>query len=171
MNKCALSSAPYLASQPLDSSLLTQPFPSPSQSSSTQTFSSTSSQQGPGNAGGISASGPVNGSASSGSLMTSAAQPGSGMPSLKPTSFPPFGSMSAQAQGGAPQSGQLGQQASTQNTSSSGESSSSQAPGPTEPPERYMTTYKGSQYLVIQFMLCHFTTTSLSAKQEYTVLM
>lgn len=139
-----LSSAPYLASQPLDSSLLSQPFPSPTQSS-TQTSSSTSSQQGPGNTGGSSISsssisGSVNGSTSSNSLMTSAGQPGSGMPSSKPTAFPPFGSMSTQAQGGALQSGQLGQQASAHNTGSSGESSSSHAPGPTEPPERY-TSY------------------------------
>lgn len=137
-------SAPYLASQPLDSSLLTQPCSSYSSSqSSTQLSSSTSSQQLSGNAVGSSVpnsssnSGSANSSSSSSSLVTPSGQPVSGMPSAKPTSFPNFGTMNTQGQGSAPQSGQLVQQAGTQNAGSSGESSSNQVQGPSEPPERY----------------------------------
>ncbi|MEQ2191335.1 hypothetical protein XENOCAPTIV_026809, partial [Xenoophorus captivus] len=63
--------------------------------------------------------------------LASSGQPGSTMPSGKPNSFPPFGNMNSQGS----QSGQLGQQAGTQNASSSGDNPSSQAQGPTEPPE------------------------------------
>lgn len=144
-----LDTAPYLASQALDSSLLTQPSPTPSsnQSSSTQlsnSTSSTASQQGSVNAAGStvpSNSGPGNSSAPSNNLVTSSGQTGSTIPA-KPGSFPPFGSMGGQGQGGGPQSGQLGQQAGTQNTGASGDNSSSQAQGPTEPPERYCQNTK-----------------------------
>lgn len=62
---------------------------------------------------------------------------GSSIQSAKPSSFPPFGSMGVQ--GNSSQSGALGQQAVTQNSSLSGDNSAvnSQTQGPSEPPERY----------------------------------
>ncbi|XP_061754186.1 mediator of RNA polymerase II transcription subunit 13a [Nerophis ophidion] len=124
---CRHNLAPYLASQALDSSLLTQPPHSSlsNQSSSTQPTGSTSISVGQQDAMQV----------SSNSLVTSSGQPGSAMQSAKATSFAPFASMGNQSQGGGPQSGQLGQQAGTQNTSTSGDNPDSHSHAPTEPPE------------------------------------
>lgn len=170
INNCVLSLAPYLASQPLDSSLLTQPNPSPSssQSSSTQLSSSTSSSVGQQSS--TTAAGPTvpnsssnagsgNSSASTNNLVTTSGQSGPALLSAKANCFPSFGSMSSQGQGVGPQSGQLGQQAGTQNAGSSGDNSSSQAQGPSEPPERYASSCTSTQHLnnVIEYLYERFT--------------
>lgn len=139
-----VSSAPYLATQALDSSLLIQPNPIPSttQSSSSQSSSNLQTSM----ASGGSALNNNSAASNSGSGLpgntnntpsSSSGPQGSSIQSAKPSSFPPFGSMGVQ--GNSSQSGALGQQAVTQNSSLSGDNSAvnSQTQGPSEPPERY----------------------------------
>lgn len=143
-----VSSAPYLATQSLDSSLLIQPTPvtSSTQSSSSQSSGSASSNSQTSMASGGSALNNNSAASNSGSGLpgntnntpsSSSGPQGSSIQSAKPSSFPPFGSMGVQ--GNSSQSGALGQQAVTQNSSLSGDNSTvnSQTQGPSEPPERY----------------------------------
>ncbi len=142
-----VSSAPYLATQSLDSSLLIQPTPvtSSTQSSSSQSSCSASSNSQISMASGGSALNNNSAASNSGSGLpgntnntpsSSSGPQGSSIQSAKPSSFPPFGSMGVQ--GNSSQSGALGQQAVTQNSSLSGDNSTvnSQTQGPSEPPER-----------------------------------
>lgn len=140
----SVSSAPYLATQLLDSSLLIQPNPIPSSSQSSSSQSSSNLQTSMASGGstlnnnsaasnsGSGLSGNTNNTSSS-----SSGPQGSSIQSAKPSSFPPYGSMGVQ--GNSSQSGALGQQAVTQNSSLSGDNSAvnSQTQGPSEPPERY----------------------------------
>ncbi|CDQ73599.1 unnamed protein product, partial [Oncorhynchus mykiss] len=153
---CRHDLAPYLAAQPLDSSLLTQPTPPPAtnQSSSTQSSGSSSTTSAcpqnsatPSLPNNNSSSVPSNNTGvanSANSTASSGIQPSSGLQSAKPSSFPPFGTMSMQnqGQGGGTQGGQLGQQAGAQNAGLTGVDSASQAQSPTEPLESTMEREK-----------------------------
>ncbi|KAK6317162.1 hypothetical protein J4Q44_G00125620 [Coregonus suidteri] len=156
---CRHDLAPYLAAQPLDSSLLTQPTPPPatSQSSSMQSSGSSSSTTSAGPQNSATPSLPNNNSApsnntgvanSTNSTASSGSQPTSGVQSAKPSSFPPFGTMGMQnqgqnqGQGGATLGGQLGQQAGAQNAGLPGGDSASQSQAPTEPLESTMEREK-----------------------------
>lgn len=138
----SVSSAPYLATQLLDSSLLIQPNPIPSSSQSSSSQSSSNLQTSMASGGSAlnnnsAASNSGSGLSGNTNNTSSSGPQGSSIQSAKPSSFPPYGSMGVQ--GNSSQSGALGQQAVTQNSSLSGDNSAvnSQTQGPSEPPERY----------------------------------
>uniref|UniRef100_A0A671RSB7 Mediator of RNA polymerase II transcription subunit 13 n=1 Tax=Sinocyclocheilus anshuiensis TaxID=1608454 RepID=A0A671RSB7_9TELE len=132
---CRHDLAPYLATQSLDSSLLIQPTPVPSstQSSSSQSSGSASSNSQTSMASGGSALNNNSAASNSGSGLpdntnntpssssSSSGPQGSSIQSAKPSSFPPMGVLGVQ--GNSSQSGALGQQAVTQNSSLSGDNS------------------------------------------------